>query len=170
MGRPKALIEIDGVPLALRVAQALVAAGAVGVELVGDPGQLAARDVPWPVVPDDQPGQGPLAATASTLRRATVDYTAILACDLLDPSPAAIRTLVAHTASDADAVVPVVDGRAQWMHGLWHRRIADLLTRSIRAGERSMVGATAGLRVEYVEGLDPAATADADKPADLPHR
>ena len=70
MGRDKALIEIDGVPMVRRVAVALREAGARTVIAVGGDAPrlaeaLAGLDVR--LVPDDTPGAGPLAGLLTAL-------------------------------------------------------------------------------------------------------
>lgn len=169
MGRDKATLPVDGVVMARRVADALSAAGASSVcALGGDVKSL--RDSGLAVVADRAPGEGPLAAISHALDavgdRSSV---AVLACDLLGPSASAIETVVrARLAADADLAVPVVGGRPQWLHGVWHRRVSRLLVDLVAAGERSVIGAASGLRVEYVTGIGRDQVADADRPADLP--
>ena len=61
MGRDKALVAVDGVAMAERVARALEAAGCADVRFVGgDAPALAALG--RPVLPDAYPGAGPLGA------------------------------------------------------------------------------------------------------------
>lgn len=168
MGTDKALLEIDGRPMAARVADALRTAGAVGVTaLGGDGGGL--RSVGLDHVEDRWPGEGPLGAVVHALTAIGASpHIAVLACDLLHPDPVAIRALLGHAlATDADVTVPVVDGRPQWTHALWHRRVGRLLGDVFDSGERSLVGAVTGLRTEFVPGID-RACADADTPGDLP--
>ena len=71
--------------------------------------------------------------------------------------------------SASDAAVPVVDGRHQWLHAAWHRRVAGILADVFAAGR-----ALAGRRRPPLRG-SPAWTAsaaaavhDADRPEDLP--
>lgn len=179
MGRDKALIEIDGQAMARRVADALLSAGATTVVAVG--GDLdALRAEGLLAVPDDAPGAGPLAGVVTALAdlpggSPTGDDPAAIVfvggCDLVTPSPTAIAATVAALRAEPglDAVVPVVDGRRQWMHGAWRRRARAPLTSALDAGERAVhaAAAAAGVRVGTVV-LDPSAVADADTPADLP--
>jgi len=69
MGRDKALLPIDGVPMAVRVASALHAAGATTVRAIGgdEEGLVRAGLV---VEPDRAPGGGPFPATIQALREA----------------------------------------------------------------------------------------------------
>ncbi len=66
MGRTKALIEIDGVAMATRVAAALKAVGCESVIAYGgDPDELAVLGVP--VLPDSYPAMGPLGGLVGVL-------------------------------------------------------------------------------------------------------
>jgi molybdenum cofactor guanylyltransferase len=169
MGRDKALLPIEGVPLARRVADALDAAGAEAVEAVGGDGPaLVARGLRHR--PDRWPGEGPLGGIVTALGSgAHPGVAVVLSCDLIAPRPEAIGHVVrALVASDADVAVPVVDGRPQWLHAAWDRRVAAIVGDLFAAGERSVAGAALALRVEEVTGLAPDALADADRPEDLP--
>ena len=122
MGRDKALLEIDGRPMAQRVADALWGAGAAEVFCVG--GDPALRSHGVRLVPDDRPGEGPLGGLVTALREAAHDLVVVLACDLIDPSIAAVERLVDAAEGGravAAAIIPVVGNRAQWLHGAWWR-------------------------------------------------
>ena len=169
MGTDKALVEIDGVPMAARVAAALERAGASAVAAVGgDPAAITA--LPLPYVADDHPGDGPLGATVTALRHVgSAPIVVILGCDLLAPSDEVVATLVQRLADrDADVVVPRVEGRAQWMHAAWRRRVTGVLADVFASGERSLFGAVHGIDVDFVDSTDPAPFRDADTPEDLP--
>jgi molybdenum cofactor guanylyltransferase len=126
-----------------------------------------------PDVPD--PPEGPGGADTSSGADATrpLDDPGIVfvaGCDLIDPSPEAIRATVAALADDAtaDVAVPVVGGRRQWVHAAWRRGVRAPLAAALAAGERAVHAAVAVGSLRVVEvGLDPRAVADADVPADL---
>lgn len=170
MGRDKALIEIDGSPMAARVLHAVRLAGARPpvVALGGDAAALAALG--FTVVADAEPGAGPLPAIAGALRTAGQPVVLVVPCDLVAPHPAAMaRVVVAlQQAPGADVAVPVVDGRPQWAHAAWSTGAAPVLDAALAAGERSIHRAVASLRVVDVAGIDPEALRDADAPDDLP--
>lgn len=172
MGRDKALVEVDGTAMARRVADALRAAGADRVVAVGgDADALTGRGLH--VVPDRWPGEGPLGGLITALDDAggSAGVAVVLACDLTAPDPAAIARLVEHRARSAcDAVVPVVEGRRQWLHGAWDRRTAGILADVFAAGERSLVGAALSLRIATLDDVAPTAVHDADRPEDLPNQ
>lgn len=168
MGRPKAFIEIAGQPMVGRVAAALVEAGADPVVAVGGPAdQLEAVGLRH--VPDRVPGAGPLGGIVTALRAVDAPAVAVLSCDLLAPDPAEIASLVAAVA-DHDVVVPVVDGRWQWIHAVWARSAVDALEEAFAGGVRAPRRAVDRLAVHgfVVDPARAASYADADTPADLP--
>jgi molybdenum cofactor guanylyltransferase len=170
MGQDKALMLLDGQPMARRVADAALAAGAVSVvALGGDPEALAS--IGLTCRPDDHPGDGPLPAVVAALRECSTEVLLVVPCDLVAPSSAAMaataRALVEEPS--ADLAVPVDGaGRRQWAHAAWRRRAAARLAASVAAGSRSLAEAAASLTVVDVAGLDPAALRDADRPEELP--
>lgn len=168
MGRDKALLELDGEPMAARVAAALRRAGAAEVLAVG--GDLPRlRALGLDARPDRWPGAGPLPATITALAVASEELVLVVGCDLLRPSEAAMAATVAALEGDPDALgaVPVVDGHRQWMHAAWRARAAEALARARRDGAVSLRHAGRDLALVEVHGLDPEALADADEPADL---
>jgi len=170
MGRDKATLEVDGVAMAARVAGALRRAGAVHVAAVGGD-RPALEQLGLSVVPDDEPGEGPLPATLTALRHARGDPVVVLSCDLVAPNPEAVAGLVerlAAAAPDVLGAVPLVDGHPQWTHAAWRRSALAALEAAQRTGARSLRAACADLHLLYVPDVAPADVADADHPRDLP--
>jgi molybdopterin-guanine dinucleotide biosynthesis protein A len=167
MGRDKALLEVDGRPMALRVADALTGAGASEVFCVG--GDSILESFGLRVLSDEHPGEGPLNGLLTALVHASNGLAVVLACDLVSPSVDAVERLVqsATDQSGRAAIVPVVGDRAQWLHSAWRRdRCLPTLAAAFDAGERSIHGAASHLDVSFVadEGTG---FADADVPGDL---
>lgn len=166
MGRDKAFIEIDGVTLLDRCVDAVREGGAAPVVVVGGD-QRAVEAGGHRFVPDRFPDEGPLGGIITAIAALDTELVVVLACDLVDASPLAVASLVG-ALGDADVAVPVVDGRAQWMHTVWHRRALAPLEAAFADGERAPRRAVAGLRtVEILDG-SPCWYADADVPGDLP--
>jgi molybdopterin-guanine dinucleotide biosynthesis protein A len=169
MGEDKALLEIDGRPMAGRVADALRSAGAASLTIQGgDAGALAPLGLP--VVADAEPGGGPFPAVVQAVEAPGAPLVVVSGCDLLRPSAAAFRAVVAALAAHPDAVgaVPLVAGREQWVHGAWRRSAAPVLRAALASGHRTLHRAAGDLRVVRVEGLPGSAVADADDPSQLP--
>jgi molybdopterin-guanine dinucleotide biosynthesis protein A len=172
MGTDKALLVVDGRPMAVRVAEALAAAGARPIRAVGGnvPGLAAAG---LDAVPDQDPGAGPLGGIVTGLGAlAGAEIVFVASCDLVAPSPAAIAATVDALAAapDAAAAVPVDGGRRQWMHAAWRPGAAAApLRAAFAAGERAVHAACAVGGLQVVEVAVPsAAVADADAPSELP--
>ena len=166
MGTDKALIEVDGVPLARRVANALRAAGADPVIAVG--GDLdALRALGLTVVPDQHPSEGPLGGILSALAATDTEVVVLLACDLPAADADTIRA-VALALGDADIAAPWHDGRHELLHAAYSRRAEAVLRAAFEAGERAPHRAVADLDLVGVEDLPAKALADADTPDDLP--
>jgi molybdopterin synthase catalytic subunit len=168
MGRDKATLEVGGVPLARRAAEALSAVTSLAVEV--GPGASG-----LPSVTEEPPGSGPLAAVVAgweeLVRRTGEKQPAVvLACDLPAVTPGLVAWLAARP-GDA-SVVPLIDGVPQPLCARW--AVADLerAGAQLAAGERSLrrvfgagtefvteddVDRAAGLRVAH----------DVDTPEDL---
>ena len=175
MGRDKALIEIGGVPLVMRVASALRDAGAVDVRTVGGDADALSR-LGLRTVADRWPGAGPLGGIVTALSETETAGTAgivlVAACDLVDPSPATMAATVRalRETADASVAVPSLAGRRRWDQAAWPASALDALTRQFESGERAVHRAVsaADLTVVELHEVDPSSLVDADTPADLP--
>ena len=154
MGRDKAAIEVDGRAMADRVADALRAAGAAEVVLVGG----AAGDLP-----DDAPGEGPLAGIVVALRWAAGRTVVVAPCDLVAPDAASLAALAAAVGAGASVAVPARDRPLPLAVGPTG---TAALRQAFDDGERAVhraVAAADGVVVVPIGGL-----ADADTPDQLP--
>jgi molybdenum cofactor guanylyltransferase len=163
MGRPKALIDVGGSPMAVRVAEALGDGGCAPVRLVGD-GTLP-DDVGYPVVGDRWPGEGPLGGVITALLDAGGDVV-VAACDLPDLDAATVRAIRdAPGADEAEAVVATTD-RLEPALARWNQRALEQLTALFAAGERALHAALGSLDVIEV-AVDPTALRNVNSPGDL---
>ena len=171
MGHDKALLTVAGRPMAQRVAAALVDAGAVSVVAIGGD-QVALESLGLRFEPDGEERAGPLGGTITALRSSPGAVVAVVGCDLLDPSPPALVAVVEALLAtpDAHVAVPLVDGHRQWVHAAWRVDAAAQLDACWDAGIRSLRRAGERLVVREVNGIAPAAVADADEPSDLTGR
>lgn len=109
MGSDKALVEIDGVAMARRVADALAAAGCSPVWCQGgDLDALAAIGLAGR--PDPVEHAGPVAAIAAALRAAAPLDAVVAACDLPDLEPGVVRALLDASGPGTDVVVAAANG------------------------------------------------------------
>ena len=163
MGRPKALVEVDGRAMVLRVADALAAGGCPVVRLVGGDRRLA--DVTGLDMIDDLwPGEGPLGGVIAALEAVRGDVL-VAACDLPDLDAATVAAVIAGGAGTVDVAVAVTT-RLQPALARWNRAAQAPLAAAFRCGERSLHGALAPLRVERV-AVSPAAMRNVNRPEDV---
>jgi molybdopterin-guanine dinucleotide biosynthesis protein A len=168
MGTDKALLIVDGQPLAVIVADALRTAGADRVIAVG--GDLdGLRGLDLDAVPDLHAGEGPLGGILTALDATNEDVVVVLACDLPGADPVAITTVV-DAVGHADVAAPLHDGRHELLHAAYRRPAQPVLAAAFAAGERAVHRAVRGLTVVGVTGLAPAALVDVDCPEDLSER
>lgn len=166
MGRDKALIDIEGVPMVSIAVDALRRAGAAEVVVVGgDRTAIEALGHRW--VADLHPGSGPLGGLITALATATEDVVVVLACDHVAAAAPAVRSVVG-ALGDGDVAVPVVEGHLQSLHAAWRRSALPRIESVFARGDRSVRDALAVLDVVQILDGDPCWFADADTPEDLP--
>ena len=165
MGRDKALIEVDGVPLAVRAATVLRDAGASAVVAVGgDLDALGALGLDART--DLYPGEGPLGAILTAFDAASTDLVVVLACDLPSVDAATVLRLL-EIIGDHDAAVPITD-RAHPLCAVYRvRRCAVPLERAFTAGDRAVHRALEALDVGRVDLPDPDVLRNVNRPGDL---
>jgi molybdopterin-guanine dinucleotide biosynthesis protein A len=140
MGRTKALVEVDGVAMAVRVAGALRSVGCERVVAAGgDADELAPLGLD--LVPDVVAGEGPLSGILGVLER-FVDRgqspdVFIVACDLPYLRADDLGALVAHRATDIDVVV-ARSGQLEPTCAIWSNSALPHLREAFAAGERAL--------------------------------
>jgi molybdopterin-guanine dinucleotide biosynthesis protein A len=166
MGRDKALVEIAGVAMARRVADALAAGGCARVLVIGGDAPALGR-LGLEVVEDRWPGEGPLGGILTALD-AVAASALVVACDLpwLDAASVA-ALLAAAAASDADAVVATT-GRLEPLCAVWSPSAAAALQAAFDGGQRAVSAALTGLRV-VTHRVRPGVLHNVNRPDDLLH-
>jgi molybdopterin-guanine dinucleotide biosynthesis protein A len=163
MGRPKALIEVDGSPMVVSVVAALSAGGCAPVRLIGSVG--LPDDFGYPVVEDRWPGEGPLGGVITAMIDAGGDVV-VAACDLPDLDAGTVRAIRdARRADEADAVVATTD-RFEPALARWNHRALDQLMAIFATGERALHVALGHLDIVEV-AVDPGAMRNVNTPDEL---
>jgi molybdopterin-guanine dinucleotide biosynthesis protein A len=172
MGRDKATLDVDGVPMAGRVAAALRAAGCAAVVAIGgDP--LALAPVGLDVVGDDHPGEGPLGGILTALRwfgsRAEAKArVVVVSCDVPWIAADDVRRMI-DAPAPAGAVVVAHSTRREPLCAVWPLPPPPSVVAAFAAGERAVHRALATLEVVEI-GVDPAALRNVNTPTDVPRR
>lgn len=157
MGTTKALLPVDGVPMASRVAVALEGAGCRPVVLAGgDPVEL--DHLGRRVVGDRLSGfAGPLVGVWSVLMElgGSVDAVAVAPCDVPWVRPDVVATLIARFAVHRCDVVVARTGRLQPALAVWSASSCERVGGLVRDGTRALRDAVA--RLDSIEVDVPAA-------------
>lgn len=118
MGSPKATYEVDGIPMAARVAAAAKESGASEIMFIGgDKNLVKGFDGKW--VKDGFPGEGPLGGIITALKTAEHDSVVVLSCDMPFITGAVVASLV-NALDDAQATVGRTDS-LNWLCAAWSK-------------------------------------------------
>lgn len=161
MGRDKALLCLDGEPMARRLARVLTLAGCAPVALVGRQPALATLGVPVVTEPGaEADDRHPLLGVAAALRAAGSGLALLCPCDLPGLRPEHVRALI-------DLGRPCVARAAGRIHPLLAVLRAEDADRAAALASR---GAGAHALTGGLEAVDlpEDALLDANRPEDLP--
>jgi molybdopterin-guanine dinucleotide biosynthesis protein A len=164
MGVDKALLEVDGVPMAQRVAEVLSAATQSSVLLVGGPASTADL-LGLAYVPDAIVGEGPLVGVWTAMS-ATVGDVIISACDLPFLDTATVSRFLEAQCASGDVAVAVVDGMPQQSLARWNRSVFTRVAEAVVSGQRSLRDVLATVDVVEVP-CERSPLLNANRPSDL---
>jgi molybdopterin-guanine dinucleotide biosynthesis protein A len=148
MGRDKALLAFHGAPLARWIAAA-VAQAAHSATLIGPPELYS--NLGYPVVPDLYPGEGPLGGILTALHHSASPWNLVVACDMPELAPPTLSKLLdAARQSNAQALLPIANGRPQPLCAVYHRDCAGPFAAVFSQGVRAVVPALAEVRTVHL--------------------
>lgn len=164
MGVDKATFEVDGVPMAERVARAAAEAGATEIMFVGGV-QKRAKGLSGSWKKDAFPGEGPLGGLITALKASENDIVVVLSCDMPFITAAVISSLV-RGMEDAQATVGRTD-RLNWTCAAWSKSECLTIFQSVwKRNERAIH--RAAVLMDVVEVPVPAvAVRNINSPEDL---
>jgi molybdopterin-guanine dinucleotide biosynthesis protein A len=132
MGRPKALLLFDGMPLIVHLARALERMFAETVIVAAPEQELP--PLPAILVRDEIPYQGPVGGIYYGLRAASGKFCFVTSCDVAFLNPSLISHLLSQI-SDCDVVVPHWQERFQPLHAVYRSSVLPLLKEQLDRGE-----------------------------------
>ncbi|WP_165842223.1 molybdenum cofactor guanylyltransferase [Paenibacillus xerothermodurans] len=158
-GRLKALLELNGQAFIHRQLDEMSKLCGEVVIVTNQPElfalecrQLKERRLDARFVRDLHPGKGPLAGLQAAMAAADHDNLWVVACDMPYISAAAAALLhEVRSAHDHDAAVPVLRGRLQPLHAMYHRRSRGIIDKLLDQGQYKMTGLLEQLDYARVE-------------------
>lgn len=164
MGTDKANYEVDGSPMAVRVAEAARLAGADEILMVGGTAARA-KKLPGVWKKDAFPGEGPLGGVITALKAAAHDSVVVLSCDMPFITDAVVTSLV-RALDDAQASVGRTD-RLNWLCAAWSKQECLATLQSVwKRDERAVHRAAVLLDVAEVP-VPAVAVRNINEPGDL---
>lgn len=145
MGVDKATLKVDGVAMARRVADVLLAAGCSPVIAIGG-NEAQIRSLGLEFVADEFPGEGPLGGILTALSVGAP--VVVVACDLPNMRPETLATLL-QSLGDHDAAIANTD-RAEPLCAVWSDRARVHLRAQFQSGERALHKVIDGLDIAWV--------------------
>jgi molybdenum cofactor guanylyltransferase len=153
MGRSKAALELEGVPMLVRTARLVEAVSGAAPRVIGN-----LNDADWnglAVVADEWPGAGPLGGIATALQTSKAPWNLIVACDLPYLTRPWLEFLAARAlASQADAVVPANTRGAEPLCAVYHKRCEAAIRAALGRGVRKVTDGLADLLVELIDPFE----------------
>lgn len=165
-GNDKALLQLEGVPMALRVYRVL--AEVIRDVRIGLSHAEERNPVPEAAVVVDTPrGIGPAGSLRAALRVSGSRWVVAAACDMPGLTPEAVRTLLSKCSEDTDAVVAVdPTGRVHPLASAWSPRVLPALDVIPDGRGRSLTAILQTVRVTHVP-LGPEVLVNVNRPEDL---
>jgi molybdenum cofactor guanylyltransferase len=155
MGRDKALLELDGRPLAALAVEKLRALG-LDAKICGARAEAAAELARLgEVIPDNFPQSGPIAGIEAGLVASDSPLSLFLAVDMPLVPMEFLRWLIERAeTSGAVATIPAAGGWEQPLCAVYSRRLLDGLRAAIAAGHLKMMTAVTEAATALEERVD----------------
>jgi len=135
MGRPKAIVRVDGTLLWRRQVELLQRLGPA--ELLISAGEDWDAGVgPWTVVRDRWPRLGPLGGIGAALRAMSTELLLVLAVDMPSMSAGFLRGLI--ESAGPHGVVPVENDLYQGLAAVYPRSVLALVEEALGGGDHSI--------------------------------
>jgi molybdopterin-guanine dinucleotide biosynthesis protein A len=158
-GKMKALLQLDG-QLFIERQLAELSKLCSEIIIVANEPSLFAQQLSWPhsqvrIVSDKQAGKGPLAGLQAALSTASNEELWVVACDMPYISAEAAQLLLELRRSGEhgghDLAVPVIAGRLQPLHAIYHQRSLQVIEQLLDGGHYRIMGLVELLDCAMVE-------------------
>ncbi|QEM67039.1 molybdenum cofactor guanylyltransferase [Geobacter sp. FeAm09] len=160
MGRNKALLTLDGMPLIEKIHRTMAQLFRDVVLVTNTPEVYAF--LPCRTVADVYPGFGSIAGLHAGLAASSDEWIFVTACDAPFINPEVIRMMAA-VSPGHDAVVPISEGGKEPLHALYGRRCLAEVEHLIRQGDRKLLILLDRVRTRYVTSEELASIPGAER-------
>jgi molybdopterin-guanine dinucleotide biosynthesis protein A len=148
MGRDKAFLKLDGIPLIEHVLRALRSVFPRTIIVTNNPSAYVVYDAV--IVTDAVKKQCPLAGIYSGLLSSTDEYNFVAACDMPFLNPDLI-TYMTGLVKGYDIVVPMIGGiNVEPLHAIYSKKLLPVIKKQLLGDERKIQGIFKEARVKYV--------------------
>lgn len=152
MGRNKALIELDGIPLVARILAKLRPLTHEQLIIANDPAPY--RFLGCPIIPDIEAGYGPLMGLYSGLKAASGELVLAVAVDMPFLSTTFLHALL-DLAAGNDVVIPETDGRLHPLCAVYRRSTClPAIETAIAHNQRRLISFHPQVRVRHVPAAE----------------
>jgi molybdenum cofactor guanylyltransferase len=151
MGRDKALLPWNGQPLIAHIADQM--RPCVETLIVGANDAARYAFLGLRIVPDREPGQGPLMGLASCLAASRQELNLVVGCDMPWITPPLVAALLAQ-AADHDAVVPRSAAGPEPLCALYRQSCLPAAEALLARGARRLGDLLATVRVRWIAAED----------------
>ena len=158
MGMEKGLVPFQGKPM---VAHVLAAAAAWDEHILIVANDPAYRQFGYPVVPDEQQGQGPVAGIITGLKHSHHEQNLVVSCDIPNIHPD-VLALLAAKAEGNKVVILQAQGRIHPLIGIYSKACLPHFEACLGSGERKLRNVIAAMSPlvldldQEMPGYDPA--------------
>lgn len=165
MGRDKALLELGGEPLLVRIARAVHSAAGSAV-IVGDPARYGSCG--FRVIADRVAGLGPIGGLLTSLENTSATWNLLVACDMPAVTGSILEQLLRHAESNPEArcIAPVSVRGPEPLCAVYHRVCLAEVRRAVEAKELRMTGLVTRLEPVLLPVSDPQVFENVNSPAD----
>lgn len=151
-GQPKGLLELNGEPLVVRQLRKMKSVCAEQMIITNEPDRYRPFiDPSVRILRDNYPNQGPMGGMEAAFSAASNEYVWVVGCDMPFLSANAAKQMYRLIETGGDnAVIPIVDGRVQPLHGVYHRRCIESIRPLLETGERRLMSLLERICCRYV--------------------
>ena len=153
MGRDKAAMPFGNVGFGtlLEYAAKIVEEAAGSATVIAPPDRY--RHLGLLVIPDSEPGAGPLGGIVTALAASNAEWNLIAACDMPFLSAGLFHRLFEQAAaSGAQEVLPIAGGRPQPLCAVYHRTALEPIQHAFASGVRKVLTALESLTIVHFAG------------------